>query len=123
MKLKRLASQDFDRLALRTRLGDRARAMARAVLVDGRAQAEVAAENGVTKQRVNIAVAAIERAYLEAAAPGTGWINVELKLPEALALELANLMEAIEAASNQELRDKAVSSVLRALSSARHGLA
>jgi hypothetical protein len=54
MRLKRLTPQAFDRAAADTRMGDQAREMARAVLVDGRAQVDVATEHGMSKQRVSL---------------------------------------------------------------------
>jgi len=96
MRLKRLTPQAFDRAAADTRMGDQAREMARAVLVNGRAQVDVAAEYGMSKQRVSGAVATIERAYKKTTTPGVSSIRVELDLPEALALELAALAETIK---------------------------
>ncbi|WP_459203474.1 TrfB-related DNA-binding protein (plasmid) [Ralstonia pseudosolanacearum] len=123
MKLKRLTPEDFDRIAEHTRMGDRARSMARAVLVDGRAQADVATEFGMTKQRVNAAVGAIERAFVQTAAPGTGLVSVSLELPESLALELANLVDAFAACVDGETRSKALAQVLRAVRSAKNSVA
>jgi hypothetical protein len=123
MKLKRLTPEDFARVASRTRLGERARDMARAVLVDGRAQADVATEYGMTKQRVNAAVGAIERAYIQTAAPGTGWVSVALDLPEALALELASLVDALRGARDEAARTKALAQVTRAIRAAKNALA
>ncbi|MCW5323643.1 hypothetical protein D5039_21590 [Verminephrobacter aporrectodeae subsp. tuberculatae] len=100
MRLKRLSQQIFDRTAADTRLGDQARKMARAVLVDGRAQVDVATEHGMTKQRVSLAVATIERAYKKTTTPGLGSIRVELDLPETLALELGGVAEAMKACSD-----------------------
>ncbi len=70
MRLKRLTPQAFDRVAADTRMGEQAREMARAVLVNGRAQVDVATEHGMTKQRVSGAVATIERAYKKTTTPG-----------------------------------------------------
>lgn len=118
MRLKRLTPQAFDRTAADTRLGEQAREMARAVLVDGRAQVDVATEHGMTKQRVSLAVAAIERAYKKATTPGVSSIRVELDLPEALALELAALAEAMkgceDVAKSAEALEKATTAVRKA---------
>ena len=96
MKLKRLSAEVFDRVADETRLGVRARSMARAVLVDGRLQAEVAAEHGVTYQRVSLAVGSIERAYRQMEASMTGMIQVVLDMPEVMAVEVASLAQALQ---------------------------
>jgi len=122
MKLKRLSADDFDRLAAETRVKDRARDMARAVLVEGRAQADVAMEHGMSKQRVNLAVGAIERAYFKSAAPGTGRVEVTLDMPEALALELSELIDGLKQCTDQERSAKALSQVLRSMATATHSL-
>ena len=118
MRLKRLTPQAFDRVAADTRMGDQAREMARAVLVDGRAQVDVATEYGMSKQRVSGAVATIERAYKKTTTPGVSSIRVELDLPETLALELAALAEAMkgcdDAARCAEALDKATNAVRKA---------
>jgi hypothetical protein len=88
------------------------------VLVDGRAQVDVATEYGMTKQRVSGAVATIERAYKKTTTPGVSSIRVELDLPEALALELMALIEAMkgcdDATRAAEALDKATSVVRKA---------
>ncbi len=123
MRIKRLAPHTFDLVAADTRLGAQARDMARAVLVDGRAQADVATEYGMSRQRVNLAVAAIERAYVKLAAPGESSIRFELELPEALALELSALAEALVQCPDAERRGAAVGKVLAAARSGRKRLA
>lgn len=118
MKLKRLSSEEFDRLAATTRLREQARNMARSVLVDGRTQVDVATEWGMSKQRVNLAVAAIERAYSASTAPGGGMVRVSLDLPEGLALELSNLMEATKECQDKELVAAAVEKIIVGIRSA-----
>ena len=122
MKIKHLAPPTFDRVANTTRLGVHARNMARAVLVDGRAQVDVAAEYGMTRQRVNLAVAAIERAYAKFSEPGEGSIRVELELPEVLARALAELAEALGQCPDAERRGAAIEKVLAAAHSSRKRL-
>lgn len=117
MRLKRLAPDAFDRVAADTRLGDQAREMARAVLVDGRAQVDVATEYGMTKQRVSLAVATIERAYKKFTTPGVSAIRVELDLPESLALELGALAEALEQCDDTELKQAVIEKVMSAAKS------
>jgi len=118
MRLKRLTPQAFDRTASDTRLGDQAREMARAVLVDGRAQVNVATEHGMTKQRVSLAVATIKHAYKKATTPGVSSIRVELDLPEALALELWALVDVMKACDDEgkttEALEKATNAVRKA---------
>lgn len=123
MRLKRLTQQAFDRAAADTRMGDQAREMARAVLVDGRAQVDVATEHGMSKQRVNGAVATIERAYKKTTTPGVSAIRVELDLPEALALELGALVEALGQCGDPELKQSVIEKVVAATKSGRKRLA
>lgn len=108
MKLQRLSLEEFDRLAASTRLREQARNMARAVLVDGRTQADVATEWGMSKQRVNLAVAAIERTYIATAGAGGGVVRVSLELPESLALELGTLLDALKNCPDAALASAAV---------------
>lgn len=122
MRLKRLTSKTFNQVAADTRLGDQAREMAHAVLVHGRAQVDVAAEYGMTKQRVNLAVAAIERAYVKFATPGESSIRVELELPEALALELGALAEVLMQCQDAEQKSAVIEKVLSAARSGRKRL-
>lgn len=123
MRLKRLTLQAFDRAAADTRMGDQAREMARAVLVDGRAQVDVATEYGMSKQRVSGAVATIERAYKKVTTPGVSAIRVELDLPEALALELGALADALEQCKDAALKQTVIEKATAAIKSGRRRLA
>ena len=114
MKLKRLSAEVFDRVADTTRLGDQARSMARAVLVDGRMQAAVAKEYGMTNQRVNLAVAAIERAYKQVAVPGVSIVRVEMELPETIVLELNALVEALRQCPDSQAVESVIDTVITA---------
>lgn len=112
MRLKRLSPEAFDNAAASTRMGQHAIQMARAVLVDGCTQVEVAAKFGLTKQRVSLAVATIERAYSKfAVSPGEGSIRAEFELPEALAFELDAFIAAMGVCEN----DGKVKGVLESL--------
>jgi hypothetical protein len=122
MRIRRLAPHTFDLVAADTRLGAQARDMARAVLVDGRAQADVATEYGMSRQRINLAVAVIERAYDKLGAPGESFIRCELELPAALARELGALAEALALCPDAERRAAAVEKVRAAARSGRKRL-
>lgn len=121
MKLLRLSGDAFDLLADTTRIKPHARALAREVLVDGRNQVDVANEAGMTKQRVNLAVGVIERAYERAEPPVGAWVSVELAMPGPLAIELAALMAAMKG-SDADKAQRAADTVYRALASARRVL-
>ena len=122
MKLKHLAPKDFDRLAQNTRLGERAREMARAVLVDGRSLPDVGTEYGMSKQRVHSAVGTIERAFAAATTPGAGIVGVLLEFPEGLALELASLADALKVCKSAARSSNVVANVIKELASAREKL-
>ena len=96
MKLERLSRDEFDRLAALTRLPENSKAMAAAVLVDGRVQVDVAAEWGVQKQLVSRIVASINRVYMASTTASDGVVRLSLELPESLALELGTLLESIK---------------------------
>lgn len=57
----RIDPEDFERLASQTRMGAKAREMARLTLVEGRAMQAVAACLGTIPQRVRLAVGSIHR--------------------------------------------------------------
>jgi hypothetical protein len=120
MKLQRLTLEEFDRLVSSTRMQEATRAMARAVLVDGRSQAEVANELGMTRQRVNLAVAAIERVYAATAGAGDGnvMVRVSLDLPEGLAVEMGTFVDALSKCSDPDLANEAIDKAVAGVRSA-----
>ncbi|HCY63670.1 MAG TPA: hypothetical protein DHV59_12755 [Oxalobacteraceae bacterium] len=122
MKLVRLSPQDFSRLAEQTKLGEAARAMARAVLVDGRTQTEVASDYGMTKQRVGLAVGAIHRVYEQSDGKSMAWVSVALDLPDFLSHQLADLMESLKTCEDEKKRQKALSVVSHSIASAKLSL-
>lgn len=122
MKLTRLTSDDFDRLANMTNLSARARAMAQAVLVEGCPQTDVVIEEGMTRQRVNMAVDAIRLAYNKSGGMGTGWFTLELELPEPLALALRGLADSLKTCSNDQARRKASAEVVYAVETAKRNI-
>ncbi len=123
MKLKRLTSEDFERFAALTGLGDSAREMARAVLVAGRQQTDVATEYGMTKQRVKLAVDVISRVYFQSTAPGNGLVSVELVLPESLAVTLASFVESLNSNTDDDVKSKALKQALDCFNAAKLSLA
>lgn len=108
MKLERLSRDEFDRLAALTRLPENSKAMAAAVLVDGRVQVDVATEWGVQKQLVSRIVASINRVYMASTTASDGVVRLSLELPESLALELGTLLESIKKSSDAALVSAAV---------------
>lgn len=115
MKLKRLSGEDFERVVELTRLQGAACSMARAVLVDGRSQADVAAEFGVTRQRIHLAIGVIEKAYMKYAPPGHNSVRVSLELPERIALALAAFMEVVDRVPQNTNREHVIAVVEQAI--------
>jgi len=114
MKLQRLSPKAFDRLAELTRLQPAAVALARAVLVDGKSRVAVAKDAGFTRARVQLAVAAIERKYLEGEDVGEAPITVQLTLPPSLARALSTLSEAF-AGVHQDIAELCAANVEAAI--------
>jgi len=121
MKLSRLSAEDFVRIAAKTKMGVDAQLMAKRVLVDQRALAEVASEHAVTKQRVHLAVETIREKYA-IMREHCGWINAELEMPHTLALELERFAAALGTQLEPGARQVAVGKVAKALASAQHAL-
>lgn len=116
MKLKRLSPDEFDSLLAKTRFQDQARSILRAVLVDGRTQADVATEFGVSKQRVHRLMGFFKDDYIEqASAAGTALVSVTLDIPENLALEVASLLDALKACPDEDLKNQALEKTINAV--------
>ncbi|MGE0289501.1 MAG: TrfB-related DNA-binding protein [Bradyrhizobium sp.] len=82
---------EFERYARRTRLKGRGLEVARAVLVEGRPQSDVAREHGTSKQSVYQSVRAITRLIRFARGSRKkppGWITVTVIVPPAMAKEI-----------------------------------
>ena len=94
MKILRLEAEAFENLAAVLQLNDDRKNIARAVLVDGCPQAEVAARQGVSKQWVNEVVRGVANGY--GALADTAIVKVELHIPRGLAVELEALGAALE---------------------------
>lgn len=80
-RLRRYSAREFDRGAAISRLENENIELARAVLVDGRRQNEVAKDAGVVRQRVNQLVKKMVQ-YIEEANPvPRGWKTDTVTLP------------------------------------------
>jgi hypothetical protein len=115
MKLKRLPRSVFDQAAAYSNQDARTHAMARAVLVDGRTQVDVAKEYRVTKQRVNGAVKTVVNAYNQRMMPWGGTIRVELDVPESLVVELGLLADALLVCDDADKKAEVLASLLSAI--------
>ena len=121
MKLTRLAVDDFQVLADKTKMGTDARMMAKGFLVERRSLNEVAALFNVSKQRVHLAVETIRKEYTKS--NGTsGWLGLELELPHALAVDIERLAVALNSQTDTELRRASLVKVTRAIAIAERAL-
>lgn len=102
-------------------MGDDARRMASAVLVDQRPLLMVAEEHGVTKQRVHLAVENIRKEYARTG-ENCGWMNCEMELPHLLAHGLSQFAVALHSQTDPAARHAAIVKLTRALNSAEHTL-
>ena len=89
-----MSPSDFDKLVHRSRLRARGREAARAVLVDGMTQRDVAVEFGVSKQAVSAWVHAVLRQRRPANQPPASWQTITLTVPSWLAREMRRLQKA-----------------------------
>lgn len=103
MKLVQLSEADFERAAAVTRLKERARNMARAVLVEGKTPAEAARRFSASWTRAREAVKTVEKAY-SALQMESGLCEVTVTLPSAVSAELgaysAALLRSSDATAN-----------------------
>jgi hypothetical protein len=76
--MKRLTPEQFDAAAGLSRMGDDTRAWARAVLVDGRRQSEVARESGKNRQNIAQAVRQLLKWHDEAEGVETVRLDADL---------------------------------------------
>ena len=83
---KRLKADEFEALLpYLERLGDRNVKGARAIMVDGRQQNQVAAEMGVSKATASAVVCRVWELHLEHGTRPIGWVSVSVALPPDLA--------------------------------------
>ena len=122
MKLKKLSASEFDRVARLTGMEQQTIDMAREVLVFGRKQTEIAAETGMTKQRIFKAVLKIEQAYFNSESDGAALVSLDLNLPEKLALELASISAILESRAVTPSDMESIDVALAALVKARQAL-
>lgn len=122
MALTRLSPNEFDTLAENTNMEDATRAMARAVLVDGRTGVQVANEYGTSRQRVFLAVSVIRKAFTKRAARAAAplapvresWVRAELDLPGSVLRALEGLGPTLRSAPG-DAQETAVKALLRGI--------
>jgi len=100
-------------------MGEQARQMAGAVLVNGMTTTEAGKMFGVTRQRIGLAVAVIQRVYDSEVAPSSNaQINVSMDLPEVVALALGRFVTAHQDCVDGALQKEAVEQLEKAIDAA-----
>jgi len=119
MKLVRLSPDVFDRVVASTKMQERARDLAREVLVGGRSQAEVAASGGAARQWVSRSVAAVSATYFAHQEVGEGaddaLVQIQVTVPGAIAQSLTRFAQAFEICENTDSRAASTERVARTL--------
>lgn len=115
--LKRVDAREFARLAAMTGLQPAACEMARLVLVEGKTLTEAAAQCGTYKQRVSLAVESIRRVH-QGAVTRSGWVRMEVEMPERLSKGLVELLEAMKVAKSRDEKALALVQVEHAIARA-----
>lgn len=87
-------SATFERLVARTRLQDRARRLARAVLVEGLGPSEAGRREGVSHEAARQAAARVLRELRIEGGYPPGWSAVTVVVPADLAIEIRELAAA-----------------------------
>ena len=116
MSLTRLSPEKFDELAGQTELEETTRQMARAVMVDGISQADVAKAHNTSRQRVFLAVGVIRKVLTKPTPTPIRetWNFGNQDLPASIHLALQSLAPALKAAPD-EVQEAAVATILRGI--------
>ncbi|WP_230971747.1 TrfB-related DNA-binding protein [Nitrogeniibacter aestuarii] len=119
MKLVRLSPDVFDRVVVGTKMQERARDFAREVLVDGKAQSDVAVSHGVKKQWVNRSVGAVSAVYFKQSKSTEGaddaLVEIQVTVPGVIAQELTRFAQAFDACLDADSRSSIIERVARTL--------
>lgn len=121
MKLVQLTEEDFERAAAATRLKERARSMAKAVLVDGKTPADAARAFSASWTRAREAVKAVEKAYAALQMKG-GLCEVTLTLPAAISSELDAYSVALMQSPNVQENEATTAAVAHSIRAATERL-
>jgi hypothetical protein len=90
---KQLSPEEFEHAArtLRRSMSATNLAIARAVLVDGARQVDIAAESGQTAQAINNIIRRLWKVHVENMVPPEGWERIVVCLPKELALAVKQM--------------------------------
>jgi hypothetical protein len=114
----RLDAHEFERLADLTRLGAKAREMARMTLVEGQSMHEVAKVCDTIPQRVRLAVGSIHRVQA-ALTWGTPAVPAATAVPDRLLLPLGEFLASFSALKAAQIDDAVIADLQALLRQAR----
>jgi len=117
----RLDAGEFERLANQTRLGAKAREMARMTLVEGQSMHAVAMNPGTIPQRVRLAVGSIHR--VQASFTWDSSARPAAAVPERLLLPLGEFIASFNALTSAQIDDAVIADLQHLLSKARQRIA
>lgn len=123
INIKKLSALEFRRILIGTRFNDQSRQILWAVLGEGRGQAEVADQFGVTRQRVNRLMGFFRTAYAAKAMASTAEVSATFELPSSLAIDLGGFLADYKASEDGTAKAKAVDALAQSLKQARTLLA
>jgi hypothetical protein len=119
--MPRLDALEFERLANSTRLGTKAREMARLTLVEGRSMPDVAQAFGTIPQRVRLAVGSIHR--VQAALTWGAPMLPAAAVPDRLLVPLGEFIASFNALKSTQIDDAVIADLQTLLRQARQRIA
>jgi ABC-type protease/lipase transport system fused ATPase/permease subunit len=117
----RLDAREFERLADLTRLGAKAREMARLTLVEGQSMHEVAKACGTIPQRVCLAVGSIHR--VQASLTWGSSMAPATAVPDRLLVPLGEFIASFNALKSAQIDDAVIADLQTLLGEARKRIA
>jgi hypothetical protein len=120
-QVPRLEAPEFERLADLTRLGAKARDMARLTLVEGQSMHEVAKTFGTIPQRVRLAVGSIHR--VQASLTWGSSMVPATAVPDRLLVPLGEFIASFNALKSAQIEDAVIADLQMLLSEARKRIA
>jgi hypothetical protein len=115
-KISRVSKSDFNRVLGETRMLEANKAIAFAVLVDGKAQSAVAEETGQSRSNIQRIVEQA-RGYLEAAMQdgSSAWIRTDVDMPKSMVDAWANLSTELAKCKSQKVSQPIIEGILSAI--------
>lgn len=123
LNIKKLSALEFRRILVGTRFNEQSRQILWAVLGEGRGQAEVAEQFGVTRQRVNRLMGFFRTTYASKAMASTAEVSATFELPSSVAIDLGAFLGDYKASQDGMAKAKALEALEQSLRQARALLA